>query len=82
MVRKISAQEFVAKYMRAWRAGETVSDLAIDYGHSRTATIYRIYQLRKRGVKLPPLNSGVSGPKPLDIDALNNFIETEQRGKR
>jgi hypothetical protein len=73
---RVSDQDFVVAYKRAFDAGNTIEDVAVMLGLKPMTVTVRAGKLRKDGVNLPvfPRKTTKRGKKVRDIDALNALL--------
>lgn len=70
-----SHPEFVRAWMKVWRAGGKLDDIALILGTSRGHVYSRAEFLRRKGVKLPTFKTNTYMDEEY-IGDLNNIIES------
>lgn len=73
---KVTPALFVQLYMESHEKGHTLRQFADRINMPYRRMSGRLYQYRKRGVKLPPLRPAArSGREAIDVRALNELVE-------
>lgn len=80
--RKVSPENFVKKWMEAYRQGHTAAWVSRELGVTYNNSSHRACRYRKRGINLPRLSKRHVLFTPKVINDLNELIEMEDHGGR
>lgn len=72
--RVVSAEDFID----AWMRSESYAEVAVRLGINVKAVYQRVSRWRKQGINLPQMSTH-SGRRKLEIEALNNLIDSYGR---
>lgn len=75
MKKKANGNVSATKFIKAWKAGGTVVDVARRCGLKVSSVRVRAVKWRAKGIKLPKLTPLPMGKPPLDVKALNALLK-------